>query len=154
MPQRREGHALATRRAARFRPATFPVPTGPQLVAALAREHARAPFTPRDVRDAARRVAHIASRLELEATVIRGGLDVGGAELDHVWVAINHRVVDVVFPLRSDTFVAELRAYIAGDLEDDDLDRLAHAYAMDWRVVGDFPDRLRYFGLPIWSERS
>ncbi|MBW3663750.1 MAG: hypothetical protein KY469_11675 [Actinobacteria bacterium] len=154
MPQRREGHALAPRRPARFRPATFPVPTGPQLVAALAREHARAPFTPRDVRDAARRVAHVASRLELEATVIRGGLDVGGAELDHVWVAINHRVVDVVFPLHSDTFVAELRAYIAGDLEDDDLDRLAHAYAMDWRVIGDFPDRLRYFGLPVWSDRS
>lgn len=129
-------------------------PHGPRLIAALAHEHARTPFSPRDVRGGARRVVRVAQELRLEATLVRGAVDVGGAELDHVWAVIGDRVIDVPLPLRSDAFVDALRAYIAGDVETDDLERIADAYAFDRRVVGEFPRGVRYYGAPFWSERS
>lgn len=103
---------------------------------------------------AAATVATVATDLGMRAVVVRGGVDVGGAELDHVWAVVEDRVVDVALPLRSEAFVRSLRAYIAGDLDADALDHLAHGYAMDWRVVGEYPPRHRYVGLPVWSERS
>ncbi|HEX9887971.1 MAG TPA: hypothetical protein VGA69_00715 [Nitriliruptorales bacterium] len=135
--------------AGRIRP-----PHGPRLIAALAHEHARIPFTLRDVRDSARRVVYVAERLQLQATLVRGALDVGGAELDHVWAVVADRVVDVPLPLRSDAFVEALRAYIAGDIEPGELERVADAYALDWRVVGEFPHGVRYYGAPFWISRA
>lgn len=138
----------------RYRSRALPTPSGPRLRSALAHEHGRAPFTPRDVRDAAQRVRGVARALGLEVEVVRGGVDVGGAELDHVWTVVGGHVVDVALPLRSESFAAVLRAYIAGDVDDDEFDRTAHGYAFEWRVLGEFPDRFRYVGLPVWSERE
>lgn len=125
---------------------------GPKLRSGLAHEHARQPFAPRDVRDAARRVVGVARSLHFEAQVVRGGLDLGGAELDHVWAIVDDRVVDVALPVNSDVFVQALRAFVAGDLPEDDLDRAAHGYDFTWRVVGEYPERVRYLGLPVFGE--
>lgn len=144
-----------TRRAPhRYRPGVLPAPAGPRLRSALAREHGREPFTPRDVRDAARRIRSVAAGLGLECEVVRGGLDVGGAELDHVWVAVAGHVVDLTLPLRSEAFLIHLRAFVAGDEDEAELDLVAHGYGLEWRVLGEFPDRIRYVGLPVWGERE
>lgn len=138
----------------RFRPADFPPATASRLRALLARAHADRPFGPRDVREAARRTADVARGLTLDAVVVRGGLDVGGAELDHVWTVVEGRVVDVSLPVASEAFVAALRAYVAGDLDGDELDRMAHGYTLEWRVLGSFPAGVRYVGLPVFGERA
>lgn len=138
----------------RYRSGAFPAPAGPRLRSALAREHAREPFTPRDVREAAARVQAVATRLGFEVDVVRGGVDVGGAELDHVWAVVVGHVVDVAMPLRSSAFADALRAYVAGDIDDDELDRTAHGYAFEWRILGEFPPPLRYVGLPLWGQRE
>jgi hypothetical protein len=138
----------------RIAPRPFPAPLASQLTAALSAEHARRPFSPIIPRDAAQRVASLATKFGLEATVYRGSLDVGAAELDHLWVVIADRVVDAAFPLRSPRFVAAIRAYVAGDLDDDTLERLAHPYSVTWRVVGEFPDDVSYVGRPVWGAGS
>lgn len=146
--------SMAHRRSLRrFEPAAVPPPLGPRLRAALAREHARRPFTPCNVREAARRVAVVARRLDADAVIVRGGLDLGGAELDHVWVVVADRVVDVAMPVNSAAFVDAVRAYVAGDLASRDLDHVAHGYHFAWRVVGEFQPPLRYFGEPVLSQR-
>jgi len=132
----------------------LPAPVGMQLRSALVREHARRPFAPRDVRDAARRSAAIARRLGMVAEVVRGGLDVGGAELDHVWAVADDLVVDVALPINSRSFLVALRAFVAGDLAEDELDRAAHGYSMDQRVVGEYPHNCRYLGLPVFAQRQ
>lgn len=137
----------------RYAPRRLPSPVGPLLRAALVGEHARAPFGPRDARDAAHRVAAVAAGCGLRAQVVRGAVDVGGAELDHVWTVVDEAVVDVTLPLWSEPFTVTLRAYIAGDIADDVLDRGVHGYPLRWRVVGEFPDRVRYVGVPVWSGR-
>ena len=142
----------ATSRAPRrFTPSSFPSPTGPRLRAALAQAHGREPFRPNAVRPAAQRVLEIAHSLGLDAFVVRGGLDVGGAELDHVWAVVDGRVVDVTMPVISEVFGEALRAYVAGDVEAAELDRIAHGYTIEWRVMGEFPERLCYVGLPLWA---
>lgn len=138
----------------RYRSGALPVPTGPRLRSALAREHAREPFTPRDARSAVARVKEEADRLGAEVDVVRGGVDVGGAELDHVWAVVAGHVVDVTLPLRSDVFADVLRAYVAGDVDEDELDLAAHGYTFEWRVMGEFPAHLRYVGLPVWGQRE
>lgn len=143
--------SVTSRSPRRFAPRRLPPPGGPRLRAALAREHGREPFRPADVRSAAHRVVEIAAACDLDAYVARGGLDVGGAELDHVWAVVHDAVVDPSMPVVSEAFGALLRAYVAGDIDRDELDRSAHGYALEWRVMGEFPDRLRYVGLPVWS---
>lgn len=138
----------------RFRPDDFPAPVAARLRARLARAHADSPFGPRDVREAARRTAEVARELMLDAVVVRGGLDVGGAELDHVWTVVEGRVVDVSLPVIAEAFVDRLRSYVAGDVDAVELDRVAHGYTLDWRVVGAFPGSLRYVGLPVFAERT
>lgn len=138
----------------RYRSGELPGPTGPRLRAALASAHAQEPFTPRDVRSAVARVRSVASRLGVRTDVVRGGVDVGGAELDHVWAVVEGHVIDVTMPLRSRAFADVLRAYVAGDVDDDELDTVAHGYGFVWRVVGEFPATLRYVGLPVWGERD
>lgn len=146
-PVRTERHAV------RLRPRPFPVPLGPRLRGALAAAHARDPFQPSMSREVAHRVAHVASELGLEPTLFRGGVDVGGAEIDHVWVVVDERVVDLALPLFADRFLEVVRAYVAGDIDSDVLERAAHPYSVRWRVLGAFPEDCRYVGAPVWSQR-
>lgn len=141
----REPQALA--------PRPFPAPLGPKLKDALAAAHASQPFSPAETREVARRVTEVAERLGLRPSVYRGALDVGGAAVDHVWVVVDERVVDAAFPLFAPTFVASIRAFVAGEIGEDDLERSAHSYSLRYRVVGDFPVTYRYVGLPVWGQR-
>ncbi|MDX1658463.1 MAG: hypothetical protein R3343_06555, partial [Nitriliruptorales bacterium] len=122
---------LTPRSPRRFEPRPFPSPAGARLRSALARAHGFEPFRPNDARRGAHRVRVIAEEIGLDAVVVRGGLDVGGAELDHLWVVADGRVVDITMPVISEAFGALLRAYVAGDLDADDLDRAAHGYTIE-----------------------
>lgn len=119
--------------------------------------HAEQPFTPLEPRRAARRVAEIVSELDVDATLYRGGLDLRGVEVDHVWLAVNPSgaaaffVVDAAFPLFSPPFVDELRRFVCGDANREDLAVLAREAPVDDRVLGVFPPPLRYLGQPVWS---
>lgn len=128
--------------------------TGPRLRALLAAEHRRVPFSPSDPRDAARRVLRVAEDLGLDGHIARGGLDLGGAELEHLWAVVERRVVDVVLPVRATRFVTMLRGYVAGDVSTADLTRAAAEYELEWRVVGDVPSGCRYLGEPVLAFRS
>ncbi|MBW3561450.1 MAG: hypothetical protein KY437_03040 [Actinobacteria bacterium] len=119
----------------------------------MAAAHARDPFQPSMSREVAHRVAHVASELGLEPTLFRGGVDVGGAEIDHVWVVVDERVVDLALPLFAERFLEVVRAYVAGDIDSDVLERAAHPYSVRWRVLGAFPEDCRYVGAPVWSQR-
>ncbi len=145
---------VAARPARRFPPGRFPASVRSRLCGALVHEHTRWPFSPSQARDAADRSASALERLGLNVTMVRGVVDVGGAELDHLWVVADGRVVDASLPLNAPSFVEALRAYVAGDLDDDELDRAAHPYSLRWRVLGEFPTTLRYLGLPVWHQRD
>jgi len=132
----------------------FPSGPGSRLRAGLAREHRRQPFRPGDVRDAARRALAVAESLGLSGHLARGGLDVGGAELDHVWAVVSNRVVDVTLPVLAQDFLVLLRGYVAGDVPAVELDQMATSYTLEWRVVGDVPPGCRYLGQPILGHRS
>jgi hypothetical protein len=109
----------------------------------------------------------------METTVYRGGLDLRGVEIDHLWLAATypdaaahpdpraldpHRrtpfVVDVAFPLFVDHFVEVLRRFVAGDATAAELDRAAAGAGVRQRVIGLFPAPVRYVGVPVWSERD
>lgn len=135
-------------------PRDFPAPVGSRLRAVLALAHAEQPFSPSCPREAAYRISELADRVGLSAVVYRGGLDVGSAELDHVWTVIDGRVVDPAVPLYSRAFVGALRAYVAGDLDEAALERAAHPYSLEYRVVGSYPDDARYVGAPVWGSGS
>lgn len=145
-------------------------PLPPALDAALrerfAAAHARSPFSPLDTRQAARRAARIAGQLGLAATIFRGGLDLRGVEVDHVWIAAVSTpgrdpdlggqgpfVLDAAFPLFAPDFVAALRSYVAGDGTREDLAGAAENSPLDERVLGVFPAPMRYLGVPVWTER-
>ncbi len=131
----------------------LPAASAARLRAGLAREHRRRPFGPGDVRDAARRALAVAEEVGLRGHIARGGLDVGGAELDHVWAVVDAHVVDVTLPVLSRDFVGLLRGYVAGDVDVDEITEAAAAWALEWRVVGDVPVGCRYLGRPILSHR-
>lgn len=132
----------------------FPADAGARLRAALAAEHRRHPFSPDDPRDAARRVLGAAEELGLHGHIERGGVDVGGAELDHLWTVVERRIVDVVLPLRAERFVSLVRGYVAGDIDPMTLTDAAADYAIEWRVIGDVPTGCRYLGAPILTHRA
>ena len=138
----------------RFVSMSFPATVSGRLRGALVRAHARQPFAPSQPRDAADRCRRAAEEVGLHAIVVRGVVNVGGAELDHLWVVADDHVIDASLPVNAPSFVAAVRAYVAGDLDDDELDRAAHAYSLRWRVVGEYPDSLRYLGLPVWHQRQ
>jgi hypothetical protein len=145
---------MSTTSPRRSGPRRFPLEPGSRLRAGLAREHRRQPFRPGDVRDAARRALAVAESLGLSGHLARGGLDVGGAELDHVWAVVSDRVVDVTLPVLAQDFLVLLRGYVAGDVPAAVLDDVATAYTLEWRVVGDVPTGCRYLGAPILCHRS
>lgn len=138
-------------RATTFPPTPFPAPVREQLTGTLAALHADDPFGPGDVRGAARRVVGVAEGLGLDAVIVRGEVDVGGAGVDHVFVVVDDRVVDVTLPVKAHSFVRAVRAWVAGDIERGELDALAGAHPFDRRVVGEFRAPLRYRGAPLWG---
>lgn len=138
----------------------------------LSAAHAEAPFSPLDPRQTARRVAAITGELGLAAIVYRGGLDLRGVEVDHVWLAAapdgdpsqpreerEEReekapfVVDAAFPLFSQAFVTALRRFVAGDGTREELAVAAEGSMVDDRVLGVFPSPMCYLGVPVWSSR-
>ncbi len=127
-----------------FAPVPFPTPVREELVETLQELHASEPFGPYDVRATARRVVDAAADLGLEPMMVRGRVDVGGAELDHVFV-----VVDPCGP-----FASTIRAWVAGDLDLQELVERAARHGLEDRVVGDYPEQLRYTGAPLWGREG
>lgn len=119
----------------------------------LARGHRREPFNPGDSRAAVRRVVELGADLDAAAQVFRGGLDLRGHEVDHVWVSFDGVVVDAAYPLHDPAFVDVLRRFVAGEIEAGALDEAADGSDIADRVLGVFPEPLRYIGRPVWSER-
>lgn len=141
----------------RFRSRPLPTEVDAAVRELLAAAHADEPFSPLDARSAARRAARVVTGLGLSATLYRGGLDLCGVEVDHVWLgasADGHPfVVDAAFPLFSEVFVDVLRWFVCGDSSREDLASAAAGSPLEERVVGVFPQRLRYLGAPVWSAR-
>lgn len=124
-----------------------------RLREALTAGHRREPFSPGDTRDAVRRVVELGAGLDAAARVFRGGLDLRGHEVDHVWVSFDGVVVDAAYPLHDPTFVDTLRRFVAGELEAGALDKAADGSDMTDRILGVFPEPVRYIGSPVWSDR-
>lgn len=137
----------------------------------LGAAHAEQPFSPLDARAAVRRAAAVCAAAGLSVTVFRGGVDLYGVEVDHVWlsaVAVSGVpgtgaprpgdgpafVVDAAFPLFSDAFVRALRAFVAGDGDGGELVAVAGGAGVEQCVVGVMPAPVRYRGRPVWSARA
>lgn len=123
------------------------------LQSRLREAHGDQPFNALDARAAAGRVASITEGLGLTSTVVRGCLDLEGSEVDHLWLDVEGRVVDVAFPLFVPSFVSLLRRWVSGEVEGEQLAAVAAAAGLDQRVLGEFPSPLRYRGEPVWSAR-
>ena len=124
------------------------------LRARLGDAHTSQPFDALDPRQAVRRVVSIAQELGLTPTVVRGGLDLNGTEVDHIWLDVEGRVIDVAFPLFVPSFVVSLRQWVTGEIEGDELAAVAAKAGVEQRVLGEFPSPLRYRGQPVWSSRA
>lgn len=134
-----------------FRSQPLPGDVAGALRARLEDAHREQPFSVLDARAATRRVAQIAGDLGLGTTVIRGGLDLDGTEVDHIWLDVDGRVVDVSFPVFLPDFVMVLRDFVAGHAEAAELALVADSAHLGHRVLGEFPTPLRYRGQPVWS---
>jgi hypothetical protein len=123
----------------------------------LEAEHRRRPFVASDAREAAQRARRELAALSVVAVTFRGGLQLRGAEVDHVWLAVGAGddpwVLDVAFPLFAADFVALLPRYVAGDIERDTLDTASRHAPLDQRVLGRPPPLVRYCGEPVWWVR-
>lgn len=134
-----------------FDPAPLPPAIEAPVVGALRAAHEEQPFLPTDVRGAARRVVEVVAAVGLEAQLRRGALDLGGAELDHVFVVVDDRVLDVAMPVNDESFLTAVRAWVAGDEDGHRLDALARRLDLGSRVLGVYPRALRYRGAPLWG---
>lgn len=140
-------------RTMRFESRPLPEGTADRLRLALQAAHLQRPFPTVDPRTTARRVVEIASGLGIPATVCRGALDLGGAEVDHLWVDVHGCVVDVAYPLFAEDFIVALRRWIVDEAPAEALEAVGGQAAMEQRVFGLFPDPLAYLGGPLWSHR-
>lgn len=141
-------------RTTRFESRPLPARCAARLMAALGAAHRREPFSTTDPRATARRVARIAEALSIPATLYRGALDLGGAEVDHLWVDVHGCVVDAAYPVFATDFLALLRRWIVDEAPVEALAAVAGRAALDQRVLGVFPDPLRYLGAPVWSAHA
>lgn len=122
-------------------------------------EHRRRPFAASDARDAVRRAAATLADLPVSTVTFRGGLQLRGAEVDHLWLVLRTDdvddawVIDVAFPLFAEDFVALLPRFVVGEVERDALDAASRDAALDQRVLGRMPHTVRYCGMPVWSRR-
>lgn len=146
-----------------FDPQPLPDDVARALRVRLAHAHADHPFSPLAARATARRVAELVADLPLRPLMYRGGLDLRGVEVDHVWLALGPTaevaeppvwVVDVAFPLFQEQFVAVLRRFVAGDATAEELEAVAGGAALEERVLGEFPEAMRYLGQPSWTARQ
>lgn len=136
-----------------FEPRPLPDRVDAELRVRLRMAHAGEPFSSVDPRGTVRRVADIAAGLGLSTTMCRGGVDLRGIEVDHVWLDVDGRVIDAAFPLYRKDFVSVLRRFVAGDVTAETLQRCAAHADVDERVLGLFPAPIRYLGAPVWSDR-
>lgn len=120
----------------------------------LAALHLDTPFRPSAPREAARRVLEVVRAEGLDGQIVRGGVDVGAAEIDHLWVRVQDQVIDVSLPLYADRFVTVLRAWVAGDVDDTELDTEAVPFGIERRVIATVPGWCAYRGRPILSHRG
>lgn len=132
----------------------LPHPGGSQLRALLTRAHELEPFSPVRPRATARRVGALATGVGLTARLYRGGVDLNGVEVDHVWLAVDDIVIDVAFPLFMPAFRSLLRRFVAGEIQPEDLETAAASSGIEHRVLGVLPPSTRYIGQPVWAERS
>lgn len=144
-----------------FEPRPLPRSVAGAFRRRLHEAHVRDPFSSVDPRSTVRRVSAIAASMNLETAVYRGGLELEGIEVDHVWLAVRlpesddvPRVVDASFPLFVEEFVETLRRFVAGDVSPERLSAVAAAAGVDERVIGLFPPPMRYLGMPVWSSLS
>lgn len=137
----------------RFRSHPLPHGLDMQLRRRLAAAHRAEPLSAVDPRATIRRVRVLADDLGLRATVYRGGLDLRGSEVDHVWLDVDGRVVDAAFPLFVEGFVEVLRRFVAGDADADELAAAAVDATVEQRVLGLFPATAHYLGRPVWGQR-
>jgi hypothetical protein len=155
--------SASTRPPARsFVPMPPPGGLADRLRADLGAAHAQAPFSTLDPRASVRRVVALVADLPIRTVVYRGGLELRGAEVDHVWLAVAPAeqgmeeafVLDVAFPLFADRFVDVLRRFVAGDATAAALQAAADDADLTERVLGEFPAPMRYQGRPVWSAAS
>lgn len=132
----------------------LPQPGGHALRALLARAHELEPFSPVRPRATARRVGALATGVGLAARLYRGGVELNGVEVDHVWLGVDDIVIDLAFPLFMPDFRSLLPPFVAGEIEPEDLEKAAAASGIEHRVLGVLPPRTRYVGQPVWAERS
>lgn len=137
----------------RFRSGPLPEDLAGELSRRLDAAHRAEPLSAVDPRATVRRVTAIAAELEVRSIVYRGGLDLGGSEVDHVWVDLHGRVVDASFPLFVDAFVDVLRRFVAGDAPAEELAAAAEGASVKERVLGRFPSSAGYLGQPVWKQR-
>jgi hypothetical protein len=154
-----------------FRSHPLPSPLADAVRARLEAAHADHPFSPLHPRQGVRRVAEILADFGVDSMVYRGGLDLRGVEVDHVWLAAappqrddragGHSpsdpdetyVLDVAFPLFDRAFVDVLRRFVAGDGGAHELAAAAERARVADRVLGLVPAPMRYVGAPVWSSR-
>ncbi|HSK89829.1 MAG TPA: hypothetical protein VK875_00815 [Euzebyales bacterium] len=137
-----------------FPSGTLPDPGGMTLRRLLHRAHEQDPFSPLRPRAAARRVGALASEIGLAAHLYRGGVELMGAEVDHVWLALDDLVIDLAFPLFAPSFRALLPRFVAGEIEAVELEKAAASTGVEERVLGVLPPRVRYVGRPVWVDRG
>jgi hypothetical protein len=151
-------------RATVFQSCEPPKGLGAALRERLTAAHADSPFSPLDIRSAVRRAAAVAADLGCSVTTYRGGLDLRGVEVDHLWLAavpgpedvndpIAPFVLDPAFPVFDDRFLTALRRFVAGDGSSEELAEAAAGCCLDDRVLGVIPFPRRYRGRPVWSQR-
>lgn len=139
--------------ATRFRSQALPPRFDGLLRRRLAAAHRAEPLSAIDPRATVRRVAAVAEDIGMHVTVYRGGLDLRGSEVDHVWLDVDGRVVDAAFPLFADEFVDVLRRFVAGDASGEELAAAAVHASLEERVLGLFPATAGYLGQPVWRHR-
>ncbi|MBA2576360.1 MAG: hypothetical protein H0V05_06905 [Euzebyaceae bacterium] len=136
-----------------FESRPLPVRLDRDLRDRLETAHRDEPFSAIDARATVRRVAGLVAGLGAATTVYRGGLDLRGIEVDHLWLALEGRVLDAAFPLFVDEFVLALRGFVSGDVAAEELGAAADQAGMAHRVLGRFPAPVRYLGMPVWAAR-
>lgn len=137
-----------------FESRDLPQPGGRALLSLLRRAHELDPFSPMQPRATARRVGVLATGVGLMARLYRGGVEVHGVEVDHVWLALDDVVMDLAFPLFVQRFRSLLPQFVAGEIEPEDLETAASDAGVDQRVLGVLPPQTRYIGQPVWVERA
>jgi hypothetical protein len=137
-----------------------PLPGGlaAQLRERLVAAHGEEPLSSVDPRGTIRRVAAVLSDLGCATVMYRGGLDLRGIEVDHVWLATGPGpdapfVIDAAYPLFAEAFVRTLRRFVAGEVPAEALDAVASDAGVEARVLGEYPEPMRYLGRPVWSDR-